>query len=58
MGNAIDYTGSMFDSEQESVKSFQANLDEIAATNIVPTIPILGSALSVFEKIDAKRGDK
>lgn len=58
MDNSIKYTGEVFDGEQDSVKEFVANLEEIRETNIVPNVPILGSALSMFEKIDAKRSEK
>lgn len=58
MDNSIKYTGEVFDGEQDSVKEFVANLEEIRETNIVPNVPILGSALSIFEKIDAKRSEK
>ncbi len=58
MDNSIKYTDEVFDGEQDSVKEFIANLDEIRQTNIVPNVPILGSALSMFEKIDAKRSEK
>lgn len=58
MDNSIKYTGEVFDGEQDSVKEFVANLEEIRQTNIVPNVPILGSALSMFEKIDAKRSEK
>ncbi len=57
MDNALKYTDEIFDSEQESVKTYVADLQSIRETSIVPDIPILGSALSVFEKIDAKRGE-
>ena len=58
MDNALKYTGDVFDGEENSVKDFVADLEDIRETNIVPNVPILGSALSVFEKIDAKRSEK
>ena len=58
MDNALQYTGEVFDGEENSVKDFVADLEDIRETNIVPNVPILGSALSVFEKIDAKRSEK
>ena len=58
MDNALEYTGEVFDAEDNAVKDFVADLENIRETNIVPNVPILGSALSVFEKIDAKRSEK
>lgn len=58
MDNSLNYTGDVFDGEQESVQTFVTDLENIRETNIVPNVPILGSALSMFEKIDAKRSEK
>lgn len=58
MDNALKYTDEMFDDSKDPVQTFKADLENIRETNIVPNIPILGSALSMFEKIDAKRGEK
>ena len=57
MENAINYASEIFDQEDDRVTVFIDDLAEIRETNIVPKIPILGSALSLFTKIDSKRGD-
>jgi len=58
MDNSLSYTEEVFDGGDDSVKDFVADLENIRETNIVPNVPILGSALSMFEKIDAKRSEK
>lgn len=58
MDNSLSYTGEVFDGEDDSVKAFVTDLENIRETNIVPNVPILGSALSMFEKIDASRSQK
>ena len=57
MENAINYSSEIFDQEDDRVAVFIDDLAAIRETSIVPKIPILGSALSLFNKIDSKRGD-
>ncbi|MBX2825135.1 MAG: uroporphyrinogen-III C-methyltransferase [Gammaproteobacteria bacterium] len=56
MDNAISYSEQIFDQEDDRVTTFIADLISIRETSIVPKVPALGSSLSLFTKIDSKRG--
>ncbi len=56
MDNAIDYSSTMFDQDSDQVKTFISDLTDLRSTSIVPQIASLGSSLSLFNKIDSKRG--
>ena len=56
MDNAIGYSSEMFDQDSDQVKTFVSDLTELRNTSIVPQIASLGSSLSLFNKIDSKRG--
>ncbi len=58
MDNALGFAGEAFDTDDSAVSDFVANLEEIRETNLVPDVPTLGSALSLFEQINAKRSEK
>lgn len=57
MDNAINYSKEIFDQDSDQVKTYLTDLSEIRETPIVPKTPALGSSLSLFSKIDAKRGE-
>jgi len=56
MDNAISYSEQIFDQEDDRVTTFIGDLTSIRETSIVPKVPALGSSLSLFTKIDSKRG--
>jgi len=57
MDNAIAHSSEIFDQTNDQVKTFISDLEGIRETNIVPKIPILGSSLALFSKVDSKRGN-
>ena len=57
MDNSINYSKEIFDQDSNQVKTYISDLTEIRETPIVPKTPALGSSLSLFSKIDAKRGE-
>ena len=58
MDSALELSGEAFDTDDSAVGDFVADLEQIRETNIVPNVPTLGSALSLFEQINAKRSEK
>jgi len=58
LDNALAFTGEAFDTDDSAVSDFVADLEEIRETNIVTNVPTLGTALSLFEQIKAKRSEQ
>ncbi len=58
MDNAISYAEQIFDQDNTRVTTYISDLSDLRETAIVPKIPALGSSLSLFTKIDSKRGSQ
>lgn len=58
MDNAISYSEQIFDQDDDRVTTYISDLSDLRETAIVPKIPALGSSLSLFTKIDSKRGSQ